>query len=372
MKNTLGIIFSDMHDHMVSELTQHRCMGSVPVGGRYRLIDFVLSSMANAGAEEAGVITKTNYLSLMDHLGTGREWDLSRKRGGLVILPPFGSLSSMGMYQNRVEALAGVMGYIRSTSAEYVLGADCDYVYNPDFADFIASHIKSGAEISVMYKKMEVSGEKGGDVSTFLLGQGSNVVDMLIHPKIVGEQNVYLNVFVMSKRFLERVAGDCYSRNRMSFNRDILQANVGKHDIHAYEFTGYAGRFDSMRGYYKTNMDLLGTDARRSLFPQSRPVYTKIRDTAPVRYGLDAKISNSLLGDGCIIEGEVEDCVLFRGVKVEKGAKLKGCIVMQGTQIGAGSNLEHVITDKDVTIAENRKVAGFSTYPVYISKGASV
>ena len=176
----------------------------------------------------------------------------------------------------------------------------------------------------------------------------------------------------MSRKFLERMIDDSHSRNNMSFNRDILQASIGKYDIHAYEFTGYAGRFDSMKGYYRTNIALLDTASRRSLFPQERPVYTKIRDTAPVRYGLYSKATNSLMGDGCVIEGEVEDCVLFRDVIVEKGAKLKGCVVMQGTRVGADSNLEYVITDKDVTIAENRTIVGFSTYPVYITKGASV
>jgi glucose-1-phosphate adenylyltransferase len=318
------------------------------------------------------VITKNNYQSLMDHLGTGREWDLTRKRGGLVILPPFGRTDFAGMYQNRIEAFHGVMDYINSSSSEYLLAADCDYVANCDLSEFMESHVKSGADISLLYKKMEMPGDGGKDVSTFMLDKDSNVIDMLIHPQITGEQNVYLNAIFTTKRLLERAIQDCRSRNLMSFERDVLQAGIGKYKMHAHEYKGYAGRFESMKGFYRTNMDFLRTDVRRSLFPPDHPVYTKIRDEAPVRYGLDSKINNSVLGDGCIIEGEVENSILFRGVTVGKGAKVKNCILMQGTKVGADSNLDCVITDKNVMVAENRTVMGFSTYPVYISKGSSV
>jgi glucose-1-phosphate adenylyltransferase len=234
------------------------------------------------------------------------------------------------------------------------------------------SHVKSGADISLLYKKMEIPGDGGKDVSTFMLDKDSNVIDMLIHPQITGEQNVYLNVIFTTKQLLERAIRDCRSRNLMSFDRDVLQAGIGKYKIRAHEHKGYAGRFDSMKAFYRTNMDYLRTDVRRSLFPADRPVYTKIRDEAPVRYGLDSKINNSVLGDGCIIEGQVENSILFRGVTVGKGAKVKNCILMQGTKVGADSSLDCVITDKNVTVAENRTVMGFSTYPVYISKGSSV
>jgi glucose-1-phosphate adenylyltransferase len=276
------------------------------------------------------------------------------------------------MYQNRVEAFHGVMDYINSSSSEYLLAADCDYVANCDLSEFMESHVKSGADISLLYKKMEIPGDGGKDVSTFMLDKDSNVIDMLIHPQITGEQNVYLNVIFTTKQLLERAIRDCRSRNLMSFDRDVLQAGIGKYKIRAHEHKGYAGRFDSMKAFYRTNMDYLRTDVRRSLFPADRPVYTKIRDEAPVRYGLDSKINNSVLGDGCIIEGQVENSILFRGVTVGKGAKVKNCILMQGTKVGVDSSLDCVITDKNVTVAENRTVMGFSTYPVYISKGSSV
>jgi len=371
MKKVLGIVFSNMHEHTVSELTANRCMGSIPVGGRYRLIDFALSSMVNSGMEKVGVITKSNYQSLMDHLGNGREWDLSRKNGGLVILPPFGSGES-GMYRGRVEAFAGIMRYIKSTGCQYVLSADCDTMANIDYRRFRDAHIESGADITVMYKKMSILEGGGKDQCTFVTDDDGFVREMFINPEAPGAQNVYLNIMIADRELLEHAVSAAYSRSQFSFEKDVLQAGVGSYKIHAYEFDGYVARFNSMRSYYQANMAFLQPEVREALFPMGRPIYTKVRDEAPVRYGLKNKVSNSMLADGCLIEGEVENSILFRGVTVSKGAKVKNCVLMQGTQVGEGSNLDYVITDKDVTVKDNRMIMGFETYPVYIAKGSAV
>lgn len=371
MKSVLGIVFSNMHEHMVSELTTERCMGSIPVGGRYRLIDFMLSAMTNAGIEQVGVITKSNYQSLMDHLGNGREWDLSRKHGGLVILPPFGNAEA-GMYRGRVEALAGIMGYIQASGAKYVITADCNLMANMDLTAFIEKHMETGADITLMCKRMNLDAIETRELSILLLGRENRVSEMLIKPQITGEQNIYLNVMMISRELLARLVDESYSRNLFAFEKDVLQANIRNYKINAFEFDGYLSRFDCMKTYYSSNMALLEAPVREQLFPRERPVYTKVRDEAPVRFGLSAKVRNSLLADGCLIEGEVENSLLFRGVRVGKGAKVKNSIVMQGTSVGAGSNLDYVITDKNVTIKDSRMIMGFSTYPVYISKRSVV
>lgn len=371
MKRVLGIVFSNMHDHLISELTALRCMGSVPVGGRYRIIDFVLSGFANSGIEDVGVITKNNYQSLMDHLGNGREWDLSRKRGGLSILPPFGRVETSGMYRGRIEALAGIIGYINSMPAEYVVMADCNMMANFDFASFVKSHYESGADMTVMYKKMPLNGTSK-DTNVFTVDDDGMIKDMLIDPEISGIQNVYLNVLMISKQLLQEVVADCYSRNQFSFEKDVLQAGIGKYKIKGFEYEGYCARLNSMKTYYDANLSLLDYETRHALFPRNSPIYTKVRDEAPVRYGLDSNVKNSLIADGCVIEGEVENSLLFRGVHVQKGAKVKNSVILQGTVIGLNSNLESVITDKDVVIKDNRMIMGHETYPVYISKGSNV
>ena len=371
MKNILGIVFSNTHEHMISELTADRCMGSIPIGGRYRLIDFALSSLVHSGIESVGVITKTNYQSLMDHLGNGREWDLSRKKDGLVILPPFAH-QQQGMYRGRIEALYGVMDFIKSRSAEYVITTDCDMMINTTFDQMLASHIDSRADITVMYKKMELREIDRGDSFVFTIKDGAKVSEVLADPAMGGQQNVYLNVMIISKKLLEHIVANSYSRNLYHFERDVLQAGALQYQINAFEYTGYVSRISSLQAYYAANLALLDGQIRRDLFPRDFPVYTKVRDEAPVRYGLEAKVSNSLLADGCLIEGEVEDSVLFSGVTVAKGAKIKNSVVMRGAVIGENSRLDCIIADTETVIRENRKLAGFHTYPVYISKGAVI
>ena len=371
MKHTLGIVFTNMHEHMMSNLTPQRCMGSIPIGGRYRLIDFALSSLVHSGVKDVGLITKTNYQSLMDHVGNGREWDLSRKMGGLVILPPFAH-SQSGMYNGRIEALNGVMDFIKSRSAEYVITTDCDMMINTTFYSMFDHHLQTGADITVMYKKMELHEESSRDTFVLSLGSDGNINAVLANPPLFGEQNVYLNVMIISKSLLEYLVADCISRNLFNFERDILQAGLGKYRISAYEHKGYVFQLNSLQAYYNANLSLLDPQVRRDLFPRGLPVYTKVQDEAPVRYGLSAKVKNSLLADGCLIEGEVENSVIFRGVTVGKGAKVKNSVILQGASIGENSSLDCVITDKDVVIREGRIFAGFHTYPVYISKGAVV
>jgi len=371
MNNILGIVFSNMHEQMMSDLTPHRCMGSIPIGGRYRLIDFALSSLVHSGIRDVGVIAKTNYQSLIDHLGNGREWDLGRKKGGLAIFPPFAH-GQTGIYRGRIEAFHGIMDFIKSRGAKYIISADCDVIINTTFDEMFASHLDSGADITIMYKKMELKEKNAKDTFVLELGHNGKILDVLANPNLAGKQNVYLNIMIMSKSLLEHIVGNCYSRNLFNFERDVLQAGLGQYQINAFQYTGYVSRLSSLQSYYNANLALLDAKVRRDLFPRGLPVYTKIMDEAPVRYGLSAKVNNSLLADGCLIEGEVEGSVLFGGVTVGKGAKVKNSIVMQGAAIGENSSLDCVIADKDVVIRDGRVLAGFHTYPVYISKGSIV
>lgn len=372
MKEVFGVVFSNMHDHNIKELTAGRCMGSLPVGGRYRLIDFVLSGFSHAGIVDSAVITKSNYKSLLDHIGNGREWDLARKRGGLMVLPPAALSDSGNLYNGRIEALKGIMGILRDSPAKYVVIADCDAMANIDYADFVNFHIQNRAEITVMNKRQYFEGKPTRDLTTFDMDEKGNVVRMYINPEIRGEQFEYLNIMLINKDMLEWIIRECVSRGLESFERDVLQANVGKLVFKAYEFTGFACRFDSVKAYYESNLALLDPKARASLFPENRPIYTNVWDEAPVRYGLNARVENSLLADGCVIEGQVENCLLSRGVYVARGAKVRNSVLMQGTHVGSHVALEHIITDKRVMIKDNRTLIGQASYPMYIAKSSVV
>lgn len=371
MGNVLGLIFANMHDGAIHDLTKVRTMGSVPFGGRYRFIDFTLSNMVNSGISEIGVITKANYQSLIDHLGSGREWDLTRKKGGLHILPPYGQVGS-GMYRGRLEALSGVINFIRHSSAEYVILSDCDVITSMDFKEVIKAHEESGADITTVYSKTYYNSSDTSSKTVLNLDEDNIVREVLINPSITGLSNVSLNIFILEKKFLETIVADAIARNLYNFEVDILQHKIDEFNIRGYKHNGHFSQIDSMLEFYEANMNLLRPDIRQELFSSYAPIYTKIRDESPAKYGINSMVKNSLIADGCIIEGEVENSILFRGVIVNKGAIIKNSIIMQGTQVGGEAKIDHVITDKNVIIGDSRMLSGSPQYPVFIGKKAVV
>ncbi len=371
MANVLGLIFANMHEANLPELTKGRAMASVPFGARYRMIDFPLSNMVNSGITQVGIITKQNYYSLMNHLGMGSEWDLARKTGGLHILPPYRSEGS-GIYRGRLEALAGAAEFIRESDAEYVVLADSNVVANMDIKPMVDFHEKSGADITCVYGRGVYATERTMTMTVLSVDEDNKVYDVLARPAISGEMNVALDVYVMRRKFLEDLIRESECRGLYSFETDILLHKLHDYKIMGYKYAKYYEIIDSMKTYYKANADMMDRGICHEVFDLERPIYTKIRDVAPAKYGIEADVKGSLIADGCIIEGKVENSVLFRGVVVQKGAVIKDSIVMQGTVIEEKANCINVIADKDVKLTKNRTITGSAEYPVFISKGANV
>lgn len=368
--NVLGLIFASMHDSYVSELTKQRTMGSIPFGGRYRLIDFPLSNMVNSGVYEVGVITKSNYGSLLDHLGSGRDWDLSRKKGGLHLLPPYSQTG--GIYKGRLDALNNVWSFVEHSKAKYVILANCDVVTTIDFTPVLKQHTDTDADITLIYSKGLYDSEKN-NCATILDFNGENrLSDVLVDPQISGECNMWLDMMIMSKEFLKKIVFEAASRNQHSFTREILQGRKDEYKIMGYEHKEFFTRIDSVQNYYAANKMLLETEKRNALFTKSTPVYTKIGDNGPVKYGLESNIKNSLIADGCIIEGTVENSILFRGVKVGKGTVVKNSVILQSTKIGDNCSISSVITDKNVEVSNDKVLTGSETYPLYIGKNGKI
>lgn len=369
--NALGIIFSNMHDQTMQELTSMRTMASVPYGGRYRLIDFVLSNMYNSGITKVGVITKNNYQSLMDHLGSGKEWDMSHKREGLYILPPFGR-SQSGVYKSRIEALSGIREFIQKSTNENVIMSDCDEICNMDYGAPLEFHNKNQADITCVYRRgrLERDGTRGN--LTYRINRAGRVMEVMIDPQTDSEVNIGAHIWIVRKTFLERVVADAASRGIESWERGILMNGAKDYRIFCWRFNGYLGHINSMSHYFNINMDLLKTDVREELFYKYGHIYTKVRDEAPARYGSGASVKNSLVADGCVIEGSVENSIIFRGVKIGRGAVVSNSIVMQGSRVDDNAQLNYVIVDKDVFITSNRSLMGYGTYPLFISKGSVV
>lgn len=370
MSKVLGIVFSNMHETSMGDLTENRTMASVPFGGRYRLVDFALSNLVNSGIHDVGIITKNNYQTLMEHVGTGKEWDLSRKNGGLSVLPPYGRLET-GVFRGRIEALAGIIHYIRESNAEYVVMTDCDTVATVDYDEILKYHQAKDADITIVYQHKKVAKAQRNNTTVIRLDENNRVYDV-VKDHAEGEGNVFLDMIVIRKTLLERIVVESNARGKVSFTQEVLQGQADKLRIFGYEFQGYIGDIKSIEAYYQCSMDLLNPEVRRQLFPAHRPVYTRVRDEVPVRYGDAAVAKHSLLADGCIIEGEVENSIIFRGVKIGKGAKVKNCVLLQGTIVGDNAKLDCVITDKDVVIRDSRTLTGCDSYPIVIGRDRTV
>ena len=370
--NALGILFPNSYDSLVPDLVSERLMASIPFASRYRLVDFILSSMANCGIDNISLIVRRNYHSLMDHLGSGREWDLTRKNGGLNLVPPFAE-KTVSIYNGRVEALASILDFLKDQKEKYVIMSEANIAANFDFKAMLNAHIESGADITLAYAQEEIPKglikpfDVNKDLYYTLDIEDGRVKEIQINPETPGIQNLSMNIYIIDRELLISLVGAAFVRGHVYFERDIVAPQLDRMNVQAYKFEGYLARISSMKSYFDENMKLLDEDNLDALFG-SNHIYTKIRDDNPTRYMEGAKANNIMAADGCIIEGEVENSILFRGVKVGKGAKVKNCVLMQDTVIEPGADLEYIISDKDVTITANKKLKGTDSFPVYVAK----
>lgn len=370
-RKAVGIIFANMHESSLSSLTRVRTMASVPFGGRYRLIDFPLSSFVNANIFDVGVITKANYQSLMDHVGSGREWDLTRKRGGLHILPPYGN-KNYGVYHGKIEALGAALDYLNNVKAKQVVLSDCELVMNADLAPFMEAHRDSGADITLMYTKAFLNSDEAQDSTIVSFDENNRLVEVMCNPEMSGEFNYLMNVVTMDRTFLIKLVSEAISKGEYSFERDILQKRCKDLQIQGFYYDGFVRKASSIKSFFQANLDLLKEEVQDQLFCKDRPIYTKVRDEAPVHYGTQAEVKNSFIADGCIIDGEVENSIIFRGCRIAKGASVKNCILMQDTVVGEKCEMQYAITDKKVQVSDHRTIIATESFPAYIAKGTLV
>lgn len=374
--DAMGIIFPNMYDKLVPELVSERLMASIPFASRYRMIDFLLSSMVNCGIDNITILVRKNYFSLLDHLGSGREWDLTRKNGGLNIFPPYAE-KTMGVFGGRIEGLASLMSFLKDQKEKYVVMSDTNIAMNFDFNALLDAHVASGADVTIAYKKeplpesaINAADSSKGRYYTFDM-DGDRITNIHINSQETGIQNFSMNIYVVNREWLIETVNEAFVCGGIYFERDILIPQVNDIKIFGYEYKGYTARICDMKSYFKENMKLLDDENLDALF-SGHQIYTKIRDDNPTRYVGDAKASNVMVADGCIIEGEIENCILFRGVKIGKGAKVKNCILMQDTVVEDGASLEYVVSDKRVTITAGRELKGTDSFPIFISKGQIV
>ena len=374
MKDVMGVIYTSRNDLRLRELTMSRAVAALPVVSRYRIIDFVMSSLVNSGARNVGVIMQKNYHSLMDHLGSGKEWDLHTRNDGLFILPPYLTRDNVGTYGGMLEALRSNLRYLRRSKQEYLILTNSETVYNMNFDDALRYHIDNHADMTLIYTKAgnirfdpQVT-----DRHAYLDVDGSgNVIDYESGPVEPTYDNFYMDVLIIRREMLAHLVDQAVAHGEHDFGKDIIQSHIrtGDMKIMGYEYKGYACRIESVLSLFRFNMDMLDVKTRHEMF-NVNPVYTKVRDEVPAKYMHDSSAVNSLVADGCVIEGHIENSILFRGVRVAPGATVKNSIIMQDSEIQQGAEVENVILDKQVTIKRDGRLIGQPSYPIVIAKGS--
>ncbi len=359
-----GLIFANSEGKL-KKLTANRSTASVPFGARYRIVDFALSNLVNKGVTSVGIITNENYRSLMDHVSSGISWDLDRKNGGVFFIPPYYK-RGVGRFNTSISSLAGATEYIERCSAECIVLYDSNIIANIDLSAAYKQHKQTGADITLIYHTGKLP-EKSSEKMIVELGDDSRITKISFADNET-EASFGIGVTIINRSLLLKIIEEALDEGITDFAHTVLASKINELNIYGFEHKEYVAVMDNTATYYEANRDLLNSDVRKQLFNKQRPILTKVRDGMPTRYGIKAKVNNSLIADNCIIEGTVKNSIIFRDVKIGKGAVVENSILMQGTVVGKDTVLDYVIADKNTTIGEGLELKGKKEHLCFFEK----
>jgi len=369
MKSCMGIILAGDRNNRLRELTAVRSVSAIPVAGKYRAIDFTLSNMVNSGITNIGVLTQYNFRSLMDHLGSGKEWDLDRKNDGLFVFPPFLSEDNSNWYRGSADAMYNNITFLRRSNEEYVVISKGNSVYKMLYDEMLSFHKERNADITVAYRDMsDYTNEELKMLGLLKLDDNSKILDFQEKPLHPWTSFGSMGIYIIEREKLITLLEESAAHGDYDFVKDILIKKLNVLNIYGYKFNGYWRNINSIQTYYKCNMEMLDIALQQQLFSENGKVYTKVKDEAPAKYNSEAEVKNSLIADGCFIEGIVENSVLFRRVTVGKGAVVRNSIIMQGTCIEKGAKLDYTILDKNVTFTSGKQLRGEQSWPIIVGR----
>jgi glucose-1-phosphate adenylyltransferase len=372
MQDVMGLIKLTEPGDYLRQLAFDRTVAAIPFGGRYRVIDFVLSNMVNAGIKNIGVVFHEKYRALMEHLRSGKEWDLHRKRDGLFFLPPDYSGRRTGMYKGDLENLVCHLNYLHRSRQKKVVLAGGRMIYKLDYSQPVAFHRDRGADITVLYKEMEVNTGELPSWTCMETDSDNRVVEMEVNSLKPKSQKLSMEAYIVSKSLLIDLIATCVSRGHYDWVEDGLIKNIHRLKIYGYPFSGYLGRITSVANYYRHSMDLLNPLVWQELFFHSGHIYTKTKDDAPTKYLEKSVVKNSLIASGCVIEGQVENSILFRGVHVGPGARIKDSVLLPKVTVEAGAVVQQAILDKEAVVTRRKFIKGDLGFPFVVGKSAII
>lgn len=367
MINAMGLILADNRRVSLGALSEPRALSAVPFAGRFRIIDFVLSNLVNSGVKRVGVVALSRYKSLMDHLGTGSWWDLDRMTQGLYLLPPY--INPVTRSAERSD-LTSVIDYLNAGKQDYVFISDSNFVMNTRLNKLLDAHMESGADITLMYNRDGV--EFGPPSISIVMDENNRIREAYVDLKETDIEATAIGVMVIAKDLLLTLLEDARSRGITEFNFLGLVSLFEQLDVRGFEYKGLIFRINSIATYFQASMTLFDDDVRRQLFSTKTPIYTKVKNLAPCVVEPGSRVKNVLASDGCVIQGDVENCILFRGALVGKGAKIRNSVIFQDVQISSDVSLDHVIIDKDSVVKMGVRLVGHPGFPTVIGKGSIV
>ncbi len=373
MSKLMGIILTGDKKRKLKELSSIRSSSAIPVGGKYRAIDFVLSNMVNSGITNVGIITQYSFRSLMDHIGSGKEWDLDRKNEGLYIFPPSLREDNSGWYRGSADSIYNNLSFLKRSNEEYVVIAQGNCIYKMAFDDMLDFHINKKADITIAYREMhDFNTDDLCELGILNLHSDGRVTDLQEKPHHPQGNNGSMGIYIARRELIISLIEECVAHGDYDLVKDVLIKKLAMLRVYAYRFEGYWRNFNTLRMYYRCNKEMLDSNVAAELFDANGKIYTKVKDEAPAKYNEEAEVHNSIVADGCIIEGNVINSVIFRDVYIGKDSLVKDSIIMQGARIGEGVKLEYCILDKEVVISSGKQLSGEHDWPVVVEKRAVV
>ena len=364
LKNYIGILMLNEQEDNIKNLTKEGPIAAIPIGGRYRVIDFVLSNMVNSGIYNIGVFTNTKSRLLIDHLGSGKPWDLDRKKNGLFLF----NLTSEREQLRDIDVLSDNMEYIHRTKQKYVIISSSYMICNIDYSEAAKYHEESGSDITLLYKKTNNGKKDYVNCSTLYINEENKVLSIGKNIGAEEKLNILMEVFIMKKSTLITILNKCIQIGYHNSIKEAIGNSIGKLNINAYEFKGYLQCVNSVENYYKTSMDMLNDKVTKELFFRNGLIYTKTKDEAATKYFNGTKVNNALISNGCILKGSIENSIISRRVTVHAGTEIKNCIIFENCEIKKGCKLTNVIIDKSTIISENTELKGAEQFPLVIEK----
>lgn len=373
MNNTMGIILTGGKNSRLKELSMERSISAVPFGGKYRAIDFALSNMINSGIRNVGIPTQYNFRSLMDHLGSGKEWDLDRKTDGLFIFPPYLSEYGTGWYKGTADAMYANLTFLKRSNEEFVVINQGYAIYNMNYTEMLEQHVDKDADITIACRQMDdLPREELSHLGIVERDSDQKIIDFQEKPLNPKGNFASLGIYIIKRKLLIDLLEDSAAHGYFDFVKDILIRRLNELRLYAFEFKGYWRPLSTIQLYYRANMELLDPAVRFELFVKNGKIFTKVKDEPPAKYNEEAVVKNAIVADGCIIEGTVENSILFRGVRIRRGAVVRNSIIMQNAEVFENASLNNCILDKNVAISFGKQLNGDRNWPLIVGKNVSV